>query len=151
ALSTALQNATQETNEAILEAIYPVWLESSPLHDGVKTFITQSLGRGQTAEVFAGFISASGKVRQAVAAKLDDPNEHVRAAAIQAVTNLLPNHPDLRAAVAAKLDDPESNVRGTAIYAVTNLLPDDPDLRAAVAAKLDDPNDNLRATAIYAV
>ncbi len=75
----------------------------------------------------------------------------MRAAAIHALANLLPDHADLRAAVAAKLDDendPFGHVRAAAIQALANLLPDHADLRAAVAAKLDDKDSDTRAEAI---
>jgi hypothetical protein len=93
----------------------------------------------------------SSPLPTAIANKLDVPNDFVRRSAIETLSGVLPEEPELRAVIIAKLDDPSDSVRSAAIRALSGLLPEEPELRAAITAKLDDPEWIVRRVAVEAL
>ena len=89
----------------------------------------------------------------AVLARLEDPDEEVRVAALKALRKLEPATLALHAdAVVAKLEDDDSNVRRMALYTLAELEPATLAQHAnavnAVLARLEDEDLHVRAAAL---
>jgi len=91
--------------------------------------------------------TAVGRARGPLVAALEDPDEGVRWAAIQAL--LCVSQPDGLEALIAALNDPSSRTRGYAVGALKKVK--DPRAQEALAGALKHPDSEVRLQALWAV
>jgi HEAT repeat protein len=96
-------------------------------------------------------VAQDTEARAAIIARLQDPEDDVRAAAIRALAELIAQDAEARAALLAELQDPSWNVRVAATGALAPLVTQHNEVRAAILARLQDPDNDVRAAAIHAL
>jgi len=93
---------------------------------------------------------ALSRLQRAITAKLDDADNKVRRAAVNALASLATDEPT-KAAITAKLDDIDNNVRSAAVSALASLVTTDEPTKAAITAKLNDVEWFVRSAAVLAL
>ena len=91
------------------------------------------------------------RLQRAVTAKLDDDDNAVRRAAVNALASLVAIDEHTKAAITAKLDDADNAVRSAAVEALASLVATDEPTKAAITAKLDDDDSFVYHAAVEAL
>jgi hypothetical protein len=113
--------------------------DAAALREAARCFLARSMERQQSA------------ARTALITRLtSDPNEDIRRAAVQVLTEQFPDGADIRAATLARAEaDSDADVRLAAVTALVRWAPTDDALLAALERRaVDDRNVTVRATAL---